>query len=197
MPTYNANTPQPTDTISSTQLPIQTNFASIQTTFDVNHEDFASPDFGKHKFVELPNQGSDPAAAGNEMTLYSKQYNNGTTTQSEAFLKRDAAGTPVPFTATDNPGMEGAVIGYYFLPCGLVVKYGIQALVAGTNVITGINMTQGPTFTKQVSAMVTLNVTTDPNNYHVSVRGQNGDTLTVVSTASLGFNILYMAIGTV
>lgn len=197
MPTYNANTPQPNDTISSTQSPIQVNFASIQTTFDVNHEDFASPDFGKHKFVELPNQSGDPAAAANEMTLYSKQYNNGTTTQSEAFFKRDAGGAAVPFTATDNPGVEGLVIGYYFLPCGLVVKYGVHALAGGTNTITGINMSQGPTFTKQVSASVSLNVTTDPNNYHVAVRGQNGDTLTVVSTASAGFNILYMAIGTV
>lgn len=196
MPTYN-DVPQANQTVASSQAPIRTNFASIQTLIDVNHNDFNDPAFGKHKFVEMPNQTSDPGAAANEMTLYSKQYNNGTTTQSEAFVKRDAAGVPVPFTVTDNTGMEGVVIGYYFLPCGLVVKYGVQTLLAGTNVITPINMAQGPAFTKEVSASVTVNVSTDPNNYHVAVRGQNGNTLTVVSTAGLNFNILYMAIGTV
>lgn len=38
---YNPNTPQPNDTISQTQNPIQQNFASIGTAFNVSPDNFA------------------------------------------------------------------------------------------------------------------------------------------------------------
>lgn len=174
MPTYNANTPQPTDTISSTQLPIQTNFASIQTTFDVNHEDFASPDYGKHKFVEMPNQSADPAGATNEMTLYSKVYAK--TAQSEAYVKRDAAANPVPFTA----GLINSANGWAFLPCGLLIKWGAANYNVGNNTTQSLNIV----FPASVSIPVFTNI------WNVQTQVQNSGALPGVSLNAYVRNVL-------
>lgn len=138
--TYN-DVPQATQTVASSQVPIRTNFQSIQTLVDVNHYDFNNDLYGKHKFVEMPNQSGDPTTFSAEMTLYSKQYNNGVTTQSEAFVRRDAAGTPIPFTAgVGNNGNEG----WCFLPAGMLMAWGTLTVTvpdAITIVPTGPTLT--------------------------------------------------------
>lgn len=195
--TYNPGVPQGNQSIAFTQAPIQQNFQSIQSLVDVNHYDFGSALAGKHKLVEMPNQSGDPAADTNEMTLYAKQY--GVTAQSEAYvLRNDLAGpnTPIPFTATANDnGSETAVSGWFFLPCGLIVKFGTYTTPTpiGTNTIIA---SLGPVITKQFNAWTSISASGNPLNYHAIVTGGSGNTIAVSWNGATNFNIHYLVLGT-
>lgn len=73
---YNNNVPPASGgTLSGTRDPIRNNFTQIQTVSNVNHVDYDDADQGKHKFLQMPTQGSAPTTAATEGGLYVK--NNG------------------------------------------------------------------------------------------------------------------------
>ena len=205
MPTYNNNVPVANQTIASSQPEINTNFASIQTLIDVNHNDFGDALFGKHKFVEMPNQSSNPAGATNEMTLYSKQYTSGATTQSEAFVLRDAlAGpnTPIPFTATANVGN-----GWTFLPSGIMIKWGFEPFSIAPGLLLGdlpVVFPSGPgfpAFTNIWSIQTTFfsgsNISALTVGNYVRILSTTGFTqrLSNSTGSTVAGNLYYIAIG--
>lgn len=196
MPSYNNNVPTANQTIASSQVPINTNFASIKTLIDINHYDFGNALYGKHFMVEMPNQSSNPAGAATEMTLFSKQY--APTTQSEAFIVRDVTGAsapnlPIPFTASGVTGGAGGGIGWYFLPCGLLIKFGQVTITAASQTVTA---SQGPTITTLLNVSLTLTVSANPQNYHFAATSPfSGNSFNVVSSAT-GFALFYTLIGT-
>lgn len=157
MPPFNENIPQANQTIASSQSPILQNFQAIKQLIDVNHGTFGGSGVnaeGKHKFVEMPNQSVTPTTAAGEMTLYSAQYTK--TSQSEAYIIRDAAGTPIPFSAASL-----AASGWTFLPSGILVKWGQAAFSAPANstqslVITFPAGATIPAFTSVWNAQISL-----------------------------------------
>jgi len=125
MPEYN-DTPQATDRISATQAPIQTNFASLSTTFNVNHVGITTAtDFGKHKFVSLPEQLASPTTLVDEMALFSRVGAH-SPTASQMCLRRENDGSVVEFTAGTL-----AAVGWTRLPSGLLLKWGIANYTVG------------------------------------------------------------------
>lgn len=126
--TYQANIPQPTNLISVSQNDILQNFQAIDAAWNINHEDFNAANQGKHIYVEMPNQGADPAGAATQMTLFSKLTGG----NSQLFYKRDAEGTSYQLTGT-NP--TAAASGSTFLPGGLLLKWGnVVAAASPTSV---------------------------------------------------------------
>jgi hypothetical protein len=125
---YQANIPQPGDLISVSQIDLLNNFTSINSWANTNHVNFNDANSGKHKFVEMPNQGSDPAGAANEMTLFSKSSGG----SSEVFVKRDASSTIQMTAGTPIVGGSGST----FLPGGLILKWFSVSLSGGGGVTT-------------------------------------------------------------
>jgi hypothetical protein len=68
--TWQTNIPQATDLISVSQNDLLQNFQAVDAAWNINHDDFNSATQGKHKFVEMPNQGADPGGAAAEFTLF-------------------------------------------------------------------------------------------------------------------------------
>ena len=122
---YNANIPQPTDTLNKSQGDLLANFQALQTLIDVNHYDFASGNQGKHMFVSMPVQAADPSTAGNEMALYTKLA--GSPLVPHMFIRQQTNGAVVDFTGVNfvpvlpwSIGSQGSTT----LPSGLILKWG-------------------------------------------------------------------------
>jgi hypothetical protein len=87
MPAYN-DTPKPTDRISATQDLIRTNYLSLSTTVDVNHESITTAtDFGKHAKIDLTNITAEPTAAATQLVAYN--FLNTDTTKQELYIRRN------------------------------------------------------------------------------------------------------------
>ena len=116
--TFQSNIPLSTDLLSVSQGDILGNFQALGSAWPVNHVDFNASGAGKHKYVEFPDQGSDPAGAASELTLFAK-LDAGSTTQ--LYYKRNAEGTSYQLTA-QNPTIASS--GSTFLPGGIILKWG-------------------------------------------------------------------------
>lgn len=69
---YTPNVPLANQGIDTTQQTIRDNFTGIKTFVDVNHETFDSANEGKHKFLQMPVQGSAPTTGASELGVYAK-----------------------------------------------------------------------------------------------------------------------------
>lgn len=118
--TFQPSIPLATDLISVSQGDLKNNFTALDTAWNVNHVGFNATGAGKHKFVELPIQGSDPAGAVSEVTIYSKTSAG----SSEIYMKRDAIGTPIQMTVGS---IAASTTGKSFLPGGMIIQWGLQS----------------------------------------------------------------------
>ena len=116
---YNNNIPQASDQLSQSQADILANFQAIKTLVDINHVTFDVANQGKHKWVSMPVQSSDPTTAASEMAMYTKSVSG----VPELFIRRQSDGSVLSCTQATlaNPG-------YTYLPSGLLIKWGTASL---------------------------------------------------------------------
>lgn len=142
---YFPNIPAATDNPSVSQGDIQTNFGTINSSFNLNHVSLGSGlgTAGKHNFVEMPNQVSTPATISGEGTLYTKSA-----TGSQLFYVADNQPTDLyQLTRTihasysrfgTNTNYSGSLNGgWTFLPGGMLLQYGLASSITapGTGVV--------------------------------------------------------------
>ncbi len=155
---YNNNIPQTTDAFATSQPQILTNFASIETLIDVDHEDFSDNEYGQHKKVSFPVQLSAPTFAAGTVGMYN---NNSTLTTFNELFINNQAGVNYPITAAQR-----ATTGWTYLPSGLLIKWGVSA---GNGATTIVFPTAGtiPVFNNVYTAGVTdsFNSASDTDTY--------------------------------
>ena len=138
--TFDPNIPQASDDPQVSQGEILQNFQVLYANFGVNHVDLgAITNAGKHKFVEMPNQGSIPATISGEGTFYTEAVTRGGVTESQVFYTADAhtthkfqittaldAANALFGLNTNNYNAVGTAYsgGWSFLPGGLLLQYG-------------------------------------------------------------------------
>jgi hypothetical protein len=150
------------DTLSSSRDPIRTNFQILQDRFNENHvvlDGVAGG--GKHKFLQMPNQGTPPNVAAGESGLYS---NTSTVAPnpSSLFFRSEGNKDYQLTTALDGQSTTfGAVDGWTFLPGGLIMQYGRYTKPAASNGEINFNFTF-PNAVFNVQIAVESNVG-DPN----------------------------------
>ena len=137
-PVYN-NTPNATDRISASQAPIQTNFVSINTSFNVNHYQINdAANWGKHLFVQLPVQAPAPTFAAGETGIYT--FANPTTGKNELYVhKQTQAGTAEVAMTASTLGYQAPANdqeGWTRLPSGIIIAWGSTAGFNGLATIT-------------------------------------------------------------
>lgn len=117
---YQNNIPQPSDRLSISQAELLNNFAAIQTLIDINHYSFASPNEGKHLYLQLPEHAA-PTTAANEAGLYAAVGPVSTVT--ELVFRRESNGASIFFT-------EGSLVtnGWTRLPSGLLMQWGTASI---------------------------------------------------------------------
>ncbi len=168
---YNNNIPQANQPQDESQPLILQNFQNIDTIIGVNHQTFGQPGEGKHKFLQMPEQGAPPATLANEGGLYTAQGAYSTVT--ELLFRRENNGASIPLTEA----LLAASPGWTLLPSGLLVKWGnFDFAPAGGSQKTG-NWAVGPTIRPFVTCYQVWafprtfnNAPTTGNGYTVSVR---------------------------
>ena len=190
---------------------IKNNMQQLDTSFGVNHTLFsATPNNGKHTFVEMPIQGTIPPTglATGEGTLYTNAVNSvSSSTETGLFYTPDNGGNQYQLTRTIGSAI--ATFGTYtnyptpvanqnggwtFLPGGLLLQYG-DMLSTGSNTI----ITFPIPFTDSVNAPYSLTATRQQASssgatYGVISATNTGFTFTSSSSSS-GTRFYWMAIG--
>ena len=136
---YNPNIPQPPDIKSVSQPQILNNFIAINDLLAVNHQTFGASGEGKHKFLQMPEQGSAPLTTVNEAALYAAV--GAASSQAELVFKREtpAINATVPATVAFTECLANASdgsTGWTMLPSGIIMKWGQLTITAGTGVET-------------------------------------------------------------
>lgn len=190
---YNANIPQPSDTPSLSQSQLLGNFQAIQTLIDVNHEDFASGNQGKHKFIEFPIQSPVPVTSGGEVGLYC-QTSTYTSNPELVFSHQSGAGI-VEFTSSLQ-----AANGWSYLPSGILLKWG-NSTANGSATINFPVAATIPVFNNVFAVLLTpfQNVVTDAN-IAITLTSFNATSITAygsnrVTTTAAAVTFQYLAIG--
>ncbi len=140
---YTANTPQSTQTVSSTQSLINANFQALAP-------------FGNGYGV-FTNQVAAPAAGAGNNALYN--FNNPTTLTNELYVHRigTAGLAEVPMTASkmSNNVAADCTSGWSYLPSGLLIKWGTQVAASATVAMTPTVISGGPNFSTVFQVFLT------------------------------------------
>lgn len=128
--TYSADLPVSGDTLGGTRDRIRTNFQVIDTTLAVNHVAFGgAAGEGKHKFLQMPEQGSAPSTAVNEGGFYTKVGTN--PAETNIFFRGENSGFEYQLTkaiaaSTGRFGSASSTApnGWTFLPGNLILQWG-------------------------------------------------------------------------
>ena len=147
---YDENIPLVAQKLNYTQPIIKSNFQAIKELIEENHIDFNSvAGVGKHSKIDLPVQAPVPAFANDDNGLYT--FLNATTGKNELYVHKQiagvATGTGIPFTASvlSNTAASANMIGWAYLPSGILIKWCNTALLAAG--VTEIDMSGvGPDF---------------------------------------------------
>lgn len=134
--TFNPNIPSGGQTISSTTVPIQTNFNVANTAFGIDHVPFiTATNQGRHNKATLIQQPSDPAAVSLCDILYTKSVSYGapySDTKNELFLRRASGdGSTIIQMSTRDP--IASTNGASFLPGGVIIQWGQTSFVGSSN----------------------------------------------------------------
>jgi hypothetical protein len=124
---YDQTKPQSTDTKSASQPVILENFLQIYNFVGQDHEQFNTPNAGKHKYVTYTRQGADPGTAATDIAVYSKVSD--ITAETGIFWQRQNNGNVIEMTAFEADGHNG----YTMLPSGLKLNFGRGTISAGSD----------------------------------------------------------------
>lgn len=189
---YTNSIPQATDDPSQSQSQILDNFQALNTSNSVNHVAYNDPNQGKHKFVQMPEQGSSPTTDPNEGALFTRAST--LTSATELVYRRASNGTAIEFTA-----FLGSNNGWTRLPSGILLKWG-TATASGssaTNFPTGATI---PVFTSVYSAQVTIQDSSGSPNTMATLQSISTTSITVfgsqrISTTPVSVTYRYLVIG--
>jgi hypothetical protein len=125
MSTFNPLIPTGSVKLSFDYRNLQNNMQQLDTSMAINHFAFsdATANNGKHKFVEMVNNGAIPATAAGEATMYSIT-NTGVT---DLYMTPDNSGNQYRLTnvnAAKIADFGKSKIGWTFLPGGMILNYG-------------------------------------------------------------------------
>lgn len=141
---YQANVPQGTDAPSASAADFRNNFGQIDTVVAVNHVAFNASGAGKHKFLQMPQQGSAPTTAVDEGALYVKDVSGA----AQLFYREESNGSERQMTGA----FTAATSGEFVLPGGLTVKWGQATTVGTTLTVTYPSAFSSATYNVQVTS---------------------------------------------
>lgn len=201
--TYNPNIPTNLQSLGETQAGILTNFANINTAFSANHSPLTTDTTGKHEFLQMPVQASDPAVAASEGGLFVKDdsaaiaqlYIRGEDTGSTYQLTKMASGVDANIATfgTNTAYVANHTGGWTFLPGGLILMYGRRTSLATDSLNT---ITFPFAFPTAVFSVVPVGVSSGNNTNTTLIRTVTTSNFSIRNTSSGDLTSLYwQAIG--
>lgn len=194
------NVPLSGQSLAGTRVPINQNFATINTAFAVDHVDYNIANQGTHKKVSFPVQNPVPAPQAGIVQLYSQT--SAITGQPELVFTHQAGSTaPAAAQIVEFTSAGWANPGWTRLPSGILLKWhsGISmAAVPTVAVNLNTDVPGSPNFTTLFSVQCS---TTSATAYDTVVNIQSivGFVVTFAANATPnppgGFTVGYLAIG--
>jgi hypothetical protein len=140
--TYTYNVPQPAQPFNQTQSIILNNFQAINELINVNHVAFNTVNtFGKHNFLSLEIQSTDPQTASTDIALYTKATSGGPNA-AEIFYRYPNNGTIAQLTGgSSTPATSAATsggnasAGWCLFPSGVLIKWGTGTTQNGQSTV--------------------------------------------------------------
>lgn len=130
--------PSDGQSLGNSKPQVRGNFTVINDTMSINHVAMNSLGAGKHKFLQMPEQGSAPTTISNEGSLYTKEAQGIT----NLFWRQESNGSEIQLT---NSGISATNRGYSFLPGGILIQWGFQSNYStGTDINFPISFSQIP-----------------------------------------------------
>ncbi len=182
--TFDPNIPQPTDLISSSAVPIQTNFSQLNTIFDFNHftwDDATAANRGLHRKIDFPTPTTVAAPTGNDSVLYPKTVAGVT----QLFFDNATVSAQITggaFTSAQNGGID--------FPQGVKFRWGAVTFT-GTSQVFTFDTTFASTF---VVVITPINVAAVNGGLRVSTQTAANFTVTASSSVT-NASLYYIAIG--
>lgn len=215
MPTFNPNIPQPGDFLSDSQVDLLNNNKALDSVYDRNHYKFSVNNIttqGKHKFVEMMNQGGVPNPTGGLANLSGTVYTKNVSGASDLFFTNDDNGireyrltntvtnanaaTAFPLLAT-NGAITNGVGGWTWLGQGIILQYGYINWPPGASVVFPVPFTSNP-FNIQITP-AGIGSTSGSIKFRVDTASLTVNQFNIsTSTDGNGFgitNLYWMAIG--
>lgn len=133
------NVPLSGQTLGNTRVPINQNFVTIDTAFQVDHVPYVTSGQGKHNKVTFPNQTSTPTFVASEMGMFN-QLKNPTPRQDIWIIRGDDTGNPYPMTGYNNksPASSAPTNGWTYIPSGMIMAWG-TATITASNGLYNVN----------------------------------------------------------
>lgn len=182
---YQVNKPQAADKLSVSQVDIQGNFQSSNTTFGINHVDFTNTTSisGYHKVIQQVTQGADPVTIPGVNQVYSKIYTPvtaGGVPDTQLFTKTGLGGVSqlTGFLATGDGWMWTS---------GMLIQWGIKTMSffssgQARGNVTFLNRVPGAVaFPNSCFVVIPTLLSEIPNN-------SSDNTLSIVNYSSGGLN---------
>lgn len=148
MATYTPNVPVSGQSLGNSKPTINSNFQAIEQLIKVNHQNFGLTSQGYHTFVDMISQGTTPA---NPPTGSIAHYSNTVSGNAEWFFQRENSGSQIQMSTVNGTPVLAAN-GQTFLPGGLVMRFGNQAITLNATSTT-------ITFVNPFTTLYSLNVT--------------------------------------
>lgn len=115
--TYTVGVPFDGQSLSNSKPQVRSNFTVLNTAFSQNHVALGAVDQGKHKFLQMPQQGSAPVTSVDEGGLYAKIVSGVTS----LFWRQQNNGSEIRLTGVTPVALAN---GYSTLPGGLIIQWG-------------------------------------------------------------------------
>lgn len=194
--------PNSGQTLGQTRDQIRNNILDLKNSLAVNHVDLdQGAQTGKHKFVEMPQQGSAPTTIAGEAALYTKSGSLGT----QLYYIRDSVGaTETQLSSSFTPTIN-ATDGFTWLPGpaatgGILLQWGQKNIPNGaaqTGTITFPQPFRVATFPFSITFGYTVTGSSTAHNVWVDNPSNttNASFDYRIDIAGLTVNIYWMAIG--
>lgn len=181
MSSYTSNTPQPNENPSDSQDKFLNNFLAISDLISQNHVQFNSGvESGKHKFLQMPEQGSAPTTIADEGALYTKVKSGNT----ELFYRGEGNGSEKQMT-TSRPNGSDPARDWSFAD-GLQLRFGTLTHTGTSTPITFSSSFSNQAFTVLLTPIGAAGLVSGVNTQSLGSSG-----FSIHSTSSGGGNSFY------
>ena len=195
------NVPLAGQTLGQTQVPINSNFVSIDSAFAVNHVPYNTTNAGMHNIVSFPTQGSAPSLLAGIVQLYS-QISTITNQPELVFAHQSGSTAPTAAQIVEFTSAGWANPGWCRLPSGILMKWHSGISMASLSTLTinlNTDVAGSPNFT---NVFAVFPATTNPAANYNNIIGIKTLTFPNVTFAQFGIvappsglTISYLAIG--
>lgn len=181
------NVPLAGQTLNVTQVPINQNFATIDTAFAVDHVAYNIAGQGQHNKVSFPTQNPVPAPQAGICQLYS-QVSTITNQPELVFTHQVGSTAPTAAQIVEFTSAGWTTPGWARLPSGILLKWNTLNFAGGSSLTVNVNTVPAgsPAFTNILNVQVS---TIDSNASYNEVIGIRNITLPTVTFSAFDGNI--------